>query len=114
MDLDLGGRGVVGDAAVDAGVGGVGVLHQKIDARPLRFLGDDLIKTIDFPNELRGFPPIYRDSVSWSPEGDFRVAVQPLDGVWRLVGVGDDAADVDHAADVHEQVRTSDDVRGRL
>ncbi len=53
MDLDLGGRGVVGDAAVDAGVGGVGVLHQQVDARPLRFLGDDLtvaILTIGFPN----------------------------------------------------------------
>ena len=52
VNLDLGGRGVVGDAAVDAGVGGVGVLHQKVDARPLRFLGDDLtvaIMTIDFP-----------------------------------------------------------------
>ena len=53
---------------------------------------------------------LYRNSVSRSPEGDFLVAVQPLDSVGRFVSVHNDAADVDHAADVHEQVRTPDDV----
>ena len=42
VNLDLGRRGVVGDAAVEAGVCCVGVLHQQIDGSPLRLLGDDL------------------------------------------------------------------------
>ena len=45
MNLDLGRRGVVGHAAVEAGVGCVGVLHQQIDGRPLRLLSDDLDAT---------------------------------------------------------------------
>ena len=45
MNLDLGRGGVVGEAAVEAGVGCVGVLHQQIDGRPLRLLGDDLHAT---------------------------------------------------------------------
>ena len=36
--------------------------------------------------------------------------MQPLDSVRRLVGVHYDAANVDHAADVYEQVWTPDDV----
>ena len=45
VNLDLGRRGVVGHAAVEAGVGCVGVLHQQIDGRPLRLLSDDLDAT---------------------------------------------------------------------
>ena len=42
VNLDLGRGGVVGDAAVVAGVSCVGVLHQQIDGGPLRLLGDNL------------------------------------------------------------------------
>ena len=118
VNLDLGGGGVVRDASVEAGVGCVGVLHQQIDRGPLRLLGDDLdpinLSILHVLSSKKANLLLYRNSVARSPEGDFFVAMQPLDRVGRFIRVQDDAADVDHAADVHEQVRPSNDVGGGL
>jgi hypothetical protein len=43
-------RRVVWDAAVDSRVGRVGVLHQQVDGRLLRLLGDHLQEELEFDN----------------------------------------------------------------